>query len=70
MQFTCSVLPLTPPSFAVLGYLTFGSGVKQIILDELPDNVLSLIVRVGLLAGVVFTYPLQVRWPEARISTC
>eukprot|EP00047_Mylnosiga_fluctuans_P017265 m.60122 g.60122 ORF g.60122 m.60122 type:complete len:430 (-) comp7006_c0_seq2:144-1433(-) len=46
-------------SFGILGYLVYGPDVDQIIISELPDNGVSRAVRIGLLVGVVCTFPLQ-----------
>lgn len=47
-------------SFGILGYLSFGDKVNQIIVLEIEQHtVLSILVDITLIISVLFTYPLQ-----------
>jgi solute carrier family 36 (proton-coupled amino acid transporter) len=53
-------------SFGIVGYLTYGEGVHDIIIKDLPSNNVTLFLRICILIGIYFTYPLQLL-PVSRI---
>ena len=46
-------------TFGVLGYLRYGDGTGQLLVQNIPKNAFSAVVDCTLIVGVVFTFPLQ-----------
>ena len=53
-------------AFGVIGYMTYGDSVHDIIVADLPGTRMVSMLKVFMLLGIVFTYPLQIL-PVARI---
>ena len=53
-------------SFGIFGYLHFTDDIHQLISDNLQYGTLSIIVRLTLCIGILFTYPLQI-YPVVEI---
>ena len=54
-------------SFAVVGMLTYGDETKDIVITNLPNSPAISVLKVCLLIGIMFTYPLQLV-PVTRIA--
>lgn len=55
---------------STLSYLTFGSDIKDIILSNLEDNLLSKIVQVSYGVGLLATVPIQMAPVFELCATC
>lgn len=62
------VLSMVLGGFGILGYLRFGTDVKQMLNTNIPSgSALSLAVNICVCIGVLLTFPLQI-YPAVEIA--
>lgn len=54
-----SIYGILLATFGLLGYVAFKEKTEDVVSLNLPNNVFSIIVKIGLIIGLLFTYPVQ-----------
>lgn len=67
LDVTLSIVTFILGSFAVVSVLTYGAETKDIVISNLPNSPVISVLKVCLIIGILFTYPLQLV-PVTRIS--
>ena len=58
MHWTHLAAAIFKASFAYIGFVTFGTGTKEVITNNLPDRSMKVIVNLFLVAKALLSYPL------------
>lgn len=67
LDLTMVLVTSTMAAFSVVGYLAYGDDIKDIVIGNLPNSPALSVLKVCLIIGVLFTYPLQLV-PVSRIA--